>query len=642
MNYLDALCTTYDRYSNRAGEEEIKAIKDREISYMLLPISHTTQTAHIEVLVTENGEFYDAEVIPKVNTVLPFTEDSGSRAGKTARLKPHMLHDNLVSVAGDYDTYTGEQKSDSYDAYIVQLEKWCQSEYSHPLVNSIYQYVKKKTLIKDLVESQVLHVGTDNLLLEKWTSKEEKPEIFKQITGNQTAAFVRFSVHIPGKVTTPIWKNKEVFSAYQNYYATLLKENTLCYVLGKELPLTSQHPNKIRNSGDMAKLISSNDNSGFTFRGRFTEANQVASISYEASQKAHNALKWLIERQGRIIDGRVFLTWGLDDLEVDSPVENPMQTKKTAIPLGEVQKETIVAEPQEEALTMRSLAQDYGKLLAGYKAKTELNNGNKIYIMTLDAATPGRLAVLYYRCFDVEEYFGKLQKWHADAEWRQSYYDFVGKEWKSFIGAPSLEMVAKLAYGPRPSEALVKGTIERLLPSILDQRVVPADIVRSAIQRASNPVVFEKFEWEQVLQVACSLVKKQNVEKGIYHTMTLNRKNTNRHYLYGRLLAVADVFERNAIKAVNEKETRATNAIRYMNAFMNQPYRTWTTIHESLQPYLEREGSKANYAQRELEEITGLFEEGEYNNQPLNGDYLLGYYNQRQALYTKKEEAGEQ
>lgn len=637
MNYLDALCTTYDRYSDRAGEEEIKAIKDREISYMLLPISHTTQTAHIEVLVTENGEFYDAEVIPKVNTVLPFTEDSGSRAGKTARLKPHMLHDKLVSVAGDYDTYTGEQKSDSYDAYIVQLEKWCQSEYSHPLVNSIYQYVKKKTLIKDLVESQVLHVGTDNLLLEKWTSKEEKPEIFKQITGNQTAAFVRFSVHIPGKVTTPIWKNKEVFSAYQNYYATLLKENTLCYVLGKELPLTSQHPNKIRNSGDMAKLISSNDNSGFTFRGRFTEANQVASISYEASQKAHNALKWLIERQGRTIDGRVFLTWGLDELEVDSPVETPIQTKP-------------FEEPQEEALTMRSLAQDYGKLLAGYKAKTELNNGNKIYIMTLDAATPGRLAVLYYRCFDVEEYFGKLQKWHEDAEWYQSYYNSKEKKWESFIGAPSLERIAKFVYGSKASEALVKGTIERLLPSILDQHVVPADIVRSAVQQASNPVAFETFEWEQVLQVACSLVKKQNVEKGIYHTMTLNRQNTNRHYLYGRLLAVADVFERNAIKATekttesekSKEKLRATNAIRYMNAFAGQPHRTWKTIHESLQPYLVREGSKAVYAQREIQEIMGLFEEGEYNNQPLNGDYLLGYYNQRQALYTKKEEAGEQ
>lgn len=181
-----------------------------------------------------------------------------------------------------------------------------------------------------------------------------------------------------------------------------------------------------------------------------------------------------------------------------------------------------------------------------------------------------------------------------------------------------------------------------MLPSILDQRVVPADIVRSAVQQASNPVAFEAFEWEQVLQVACSLVKKQNVEKGIYHTMTLNRQNTNRNYLYGRLLAVADVFERNAINAVNEKETRATNAIRYMNAFMNQPYRTWMTIHESLQPYLERAGSKANYTQRELAEIMGLFEEGEYNNQQLNGDYLLGYYNQRQALYTKKEEAGEQ
>ncbi|MFD2868232.1 type I-C CRISPR-associated protein Cas8c/Csd1 [Kurthia populi] len=635
MNYLDALCTTYDRYSDRAGEEEIKAIKDREISYMLLPISHTTQTAHIEVLVTENGEFYDAEVIPKVNTVLPFTESSGSR---TAALSPHVLHDKLVYVAGDYVAYTGETKKDKgFSMYIEQLGKWCDSEFSHPHVEAVYKYLKKAHLIEDLIKQDVLYADANQKLLKKWPSKDGVPDIFKTVTGGQEAAFVRFSVHVPGKVTTPIWKDKEVFNAYQNYYATLLKENALCYVSGKELPLTSQHPNKIRNSGDKTKLISSNDNSGFTFRGRFTEANQVASISYEASQKAHNALKWLIERQGRTIDGRVFLTWGLDELEVDSPVETPIQTKP-------------FEEPQEEVQTMHSLAKAYGKLLAGYKASTEVRNGKKIYIMTLDAATPGRLSVLYYRCFDVEEYFGKLQKWHEDAEWYQSYYNSKEKKWESFIGAPSLERIAKFVYGSKASEALVKGTIERLLPSILDQRVVPADIVRSAVQQASNPVAFETFEWEQVLQVACSLVKKQNVEKGIYHTMTLNRQNTNRHYLYGRLLAVADVFERNAIKATekttesekSKEKLRATNAIRYMNAFAGQPHRTWKTIHESLQPYLVREGSKAVYAQREIQEIMGLFEEGEYNNQPLNGDYLLGYYNQCQALYTKKEEAGEQ
>lgn len=325
---------------------------------------------------------------------------------------------------------------------------------------------------------------------------------------------------------------------------------------------------------------------------------------------------------------------GIRELDVDSPVENPVGKKKTMITFDEPK--------QEKIQIMNSLSQAYGKLLAGYKASTEIRNEKKVYIMILDAATPGRLAVLYYRSFNTEEYFGILKKWHEDAEWNQKYYDFVEKKWKSFVGAPSLEMIAKLAYGPRPSKELVKGTVERLLPSVIDGRIVPADIVRSAVQRASNPVAFEKFEWEQILEVACSLVKKQNVEKGIHHTMTLNRQNKNRHYLYGRLLAVADVFERNTINTVNNKETRATNAIRYMNAFMNQPYRTWTTIHESLQPYLERSGSRAWFYQKELQEIMGLFEEGEYNNQSLNGDYLLGYYNQRQALYTKKEKESEE
>src|SRR5699024_1739147 len=73
--------------------------------------------------------------------------------------------------------------------------------------------------------------------------------------------------------------------------------------------------NKIRHAGDKSKIISGNDKSGFTFRGRFTTPNEAASISYEVSQKAHNALKWLIQRQGEIIDNRVFLIWSSQEVE---------------------------------------------------------------------------------------------------------------------------------------------------------------------------------------------------------------------------------------------------------------------------------------------------------------------------------------
>ena len=63
---------------------------------------------------------------------------------------------------------------------------------------------------------------------------------------------------------------------------------------GKVEVLSFLQPKKIRNEGDGAKLISSNDEKNFTFRGRFSDKSQAFSIGYEDSQKAHNALKWSI------------------------------------------------------------------------------------------------------------------------------------------------------------------------------------------------------------------------------------------------------------------------------------------------------------------------------------------------------------
>ncbi len=56
--------------------------------------------------------------------------------------------------------------------------------------------------------------------------------------------------------------------------------------------LFGKHPSKIRNSGDKAKLISGNDESGFTYRGRFaSKRSQAVSVGYVVSQKAHNAFE---------------------------------------------------------------------------------------------------------------------------------------------------------------------------------------------------------------------------------------------------------------------------------------------------------------------------------------------------------------
>ena len=69
------------------------------------------------------------------------------------------------------------------------------------------------------------------------------------------------------------------------------------------------HSKKIRNEGDGAKLISSNDSQNFTYRGRFVSKEEAFAVGNETSQKIHNALKWIIRKQGTFFDTLAIVTW---------------------------------------------------------------------------------------------------------------------------------------------------------------------------------------------------------------------------------------------------------------------------------------------------------------------------------------------
>ncbi len=86
--------------------------------------------------------------------------------------------------------------------------------------------------------------------------------------------------------------------------------------------------------GDGAKLISSNDTSGFTFLGRFLTSEQACGVSLEVSQKAHNALLWLISRQGEVFfvkgdkgrkePGLTVVAWATSGKTVPKVTDDPL------------------------------------------------------------------------------------------------------------------------------------------------------------------------------------------------------------------------------------------------------------------------------------------------------------------------------
>lgn len=631
----------------------------------LMPISHTPQNTHINIIIDGAGNFRSASVLEKTQIILPATEDSATRSSNDA---PHGLADKLQYVAKDYADFGG-QKNSYFTSYETQLKKWCDSEQGHEQVKAVLHYVQKGSIIADLVERKILHLDADNKLLTTWEGQEgEQPLLFKVLpkekgTLDQGSALVCWTVEKEGYKPSETWKDSTIQASWIAFDTTNGGEKGLCYITGQDRALSTKHPAKIRHSGDKAKLISSNDTSGYTYRGKFLEDSQACGIGFEVSQKAHNALAWLIQNQKQAFRNgdQVYVAWAV------SGEATPELLKESHSQMAENFDEEADLSEVEEELTpstensvnhAKDLGESYAlklkKYMAGYAAK--LDETEQI-IMGIDSATPGRMGIIYYREKNKREFLDCLETWHNDFAWYQRYSKEIIDEKTNKkinrttypISSPPPKEIAKAAYGENVTDNLKKQTIERLLPCIVDGLPLPRDLMDSCVQKASNPVAYDKWLWEQNLGITCALVKgyyarhPDETQRRTFE-MSLQTDCTSRSYLYGRLLAIADSIESYVLGKNMLNENRPTNAARYMNRFSKNPLNTWMIIHDALRPYIDRLDSSEQHKgfiivrTKALEDVHEAFRiSGGFDDTPLTGEFLLGYYCERKALNAKKD-----
>ncbi len=607
MSWMKAL---YDTYENATKIKNIRNSND------LLKIAHSRQNAQIELTINKDGNFVDAQFVPidDADTVIPVTESSASRSSGSA---PHPLYDRLKYIAGDYKKYTGIDNTKHHEEYMKGLERWVQSPFTSPKIAAVYEYLNKGRIIGDLVEANILSVENGKLT-DKWLKTK-----IKLSAGKQDEAFIRFRVTGVDEITA-LWQDFDLQYRYIEYYLQTQNEKKFCYITGRDLPVCHKHPSKIRNSGDLAKLISSNDTEGFTYRGRFSNADEAFTVSYEVSQKAHNALKWLITRQGQRVGDKVFVLWGL---------KNEKTPPLIISSLG------LVNKAEKDLDTKFDVANKFNSAITGYKG--QIDSKSKLILLGLDAATPGRLSVVFYREFigqQGNELIDNIKNWHENCTWRNS---FEGENKKRFYfdGAPSPIDIAKIAYGTEQNgeikcsnEKILSNAVERILPCISDGTKIPRDIVNAAINKALHPQNYSIIEnWYNVLAIACSLYRKLLYDYNNKEVidMRINDDYTDLSYNCGRLLAIADAIER---WASNDKE-RTTNAVRYFTRFSKRPCETWSLINERLSIYKQQLGNKGNKLYSLIGEISSRIDPEEFAAaRNLDGRMCLGFDSQRQSI----------
>lgn len=623
MSWIQKLYETYDHIGEKTEP-------------LLWPISHFVKNAHIEVVIDGNGNFKDNRVKllagEDAPTLIPATEASAGKSG--AKVAPHPLCDEIGYCASGYPEINPEKSAE----YLKQIEAWSNSEFSHPKVKAINSYLKKNRLWQDL-------------------SKEvEFPFNFKSRSGATTKivaekAFIRWRVEDPGNPISATWQDDELINLWIKYDNKYNSNFGFCYVEGSEERSANNHPRFIRNAGDGGKLISSNDKSGFTFRGRFTEPEQVTGVSFDVTQKAHNALRWLISRQGFRNGDQAIVAWAVSGKEIPQPMADTLSFLENK--LVESISDEVIDENETDRVDHtidvgQSFAQSLNRYMAGYNAK--LNPTESVVIMGLDSATPGRMAITYYRETFAKEFIDQITKWHEDFAWYQRYKLEKKTIWP--ISAPSPKDIWGAVYGERITDTLKKNLIERIMPCIIEGRAFPQDIVNQALRIAVNRNAYKNDEfwlWEKHMGIACGLYKgfckrHPDLNKRREYTMSLEENNNSRDYLYGRLLAVADHMEEYALYLADEKRT--TNAARFMQYFADRPFTTWRNIELALQPskhrlYNNRRGF-VEKMEKELGQICSQFTSSEFTNDAaLSGEFLLAYHVQRQALRKKKDDNNE-
>ena len=598
MGLFQKAVETYNNMERLAG------VESEERNATLAPVGFTTTNVQIVITVTEEGEFVKAERLsdaladgdgkPKKHgkkiIIIPVTEKSAGRTSSSAKSIPHPLCDKFM--------YMCPENKESYAAYLDQLQDWCDSEFSCPKIKAILKYVKKGTIREDL--SSVGKVKDDDFVCWKVLSTDcTEPE--------------------------ETWKSVSVIGSYTRYCQSMAKtssEKAICYVSGELTTPAQQHLKGVVPYAANAKLISANDTSNFTYRGRFLSDAEALAVGFLTSQKAHNALKWIVANDSFSYGNgeRCIVCWNPNGKKNPSPLVSLFSNSKT-----------------DEKPTPTNYRDALAKTVLGYKQELDLTDETVTAIF--DAPTKGRLSVCYYSEMNAYDFLERLRFWDETAAWLHKKFG---------VTSPALGKIVDAAYGVvRTSEnkqtietdsKVLSVTIQRLLLCRLEKSPFPADVMRYAVQKCSSLQLYEKENREEQLFTTCAIIRKYRYDRFKEEwNMALEPEKKNRSYQFGRLLAVLEKAE---LAAFDSSEKRDPNAIRMQALFVKRPMYAAKIIIEQLKNayYPRLTPGERSYYDKLIGEIMLMISECSdvEKNKPLGEEYLMGYYLQKNALYTKK------
>lgn len=574
--------------------------------YTLLPLYHILNKTHIEVHLNKNGEFLRAKVGAKM-IPMPVTEKSLSRGF----LAPHFLHDKLVYLCKDILDYTENNKlnGEEHKLYINQLSK-----FDNYASKAVYHYLTNNSLIKDLLFTGILFLDENN----KFLQKSNGNPIFRVMDSTVENLFVRF--HVESESPEYLWYDKEFFNILIDeiedkfLYQEIYKED-FCYVLGEKTQVSNSFPYKIRHVGDLSRLITHKSiTTTVPYIDRlYNQQTSTKAIGLKTSFEAHNALSWLIAKQGIEMNGLVYLLWSnqkKEDLIIDSGFDF----------IGDynAEEDDDLSSLTNDTLSKRILNQALG-------LSADIDTDEEIMFLVLDAfdRTKGALAVLEYQRFKADKFIEKIKLWTNHAKYFTYFHEENTNSYKLVYKSPSIfDILSSLNV----QKNFYKMLYRLMLPTFIEGKEMPSFIIKSLREKLMKYRVSNIYHWNDIARCYFSCIKYNKFLKGESLSDFLEDDNKSKDYLAGRLFAYMTYLEDSlAIK----KFQKFNPALKYQNIFFNN------TDKIKNHTYVKNVMNRANLRNILTEEDEKIIKEitSELTGNNLNTDnFYIGYLHQYDKL----------
>lgn len=617
MSWIQKLCDVYDNVIETTAADGDGA---------LLPVGFLRKPIKYNIILSPQGKFVTAQVIPDEEQVcpIPSTPAAESRVGENGT--PFPLADQLKYLLCEDGV-----ENPRFENYLQQLADWCAEPDAPACLRVLHGYLAQRTLYADLL-------GVPGLKLKYHTD-----EAAHDAKGADAKAIACFSIQSVSEENR-LWMRADVRESWsKRYFASIEgQETNLCYVTGKYLPILALHPGVLGK----AKLISAKDvGFPFQYRGRFTEERSAAAVSVYASAKAHNALRWLLDHQGFRRYGMSIVCWNtaapvLDASALFPDEEDPKNTQRMPDTF-----ESYAKALRDAVLSNYTRLHNY----ADPDALTEeaLQRMEQIVILGLEAATTGRASIIYYQEIPGNLYQARLDAWDRACRWEMpgAQHEVRPPKWREIceavMGYDAVQTARKDFKCDKAVTKLMRENQLLLIGCTTGGRALPRSFPEQAFHRAVQPLRFtdssgrwKPFAWMQCVATACALVRKHRIDRALPEiSHVLDPACCMRDYLYGRLFAVAHALE----CAARDDRSAQTCAVRCMARFVQRPGETWQQLYLQLLPYLKHLGKSGHIArdyQRLLGQIEQQFREDDrLSARPLSALFLAGFSAQLRELY---------